>query len=96
MLETMAPPVPKDINEGLQPVGMTSFNMEDKQTVSVEQPTAFILKLFEMINDAPDEVIAVSFRNSAVCIGYFVYRQFLEHTIRFAAGLLFRIYLFRV
>ena len=28
--------------------------------LNVEQPTAFILKLFEMINGAPDEVIAVS------------------------------------
>lgn len=27
---------------------------------NVEQPTAFILKLFDMINGAPDEVIAVS------------------------------------
>ena len=26
----------------------------------VEQPTAFILKLFQMIRGAPDEVIAVS------------------------------------
>ena len=28
--------------------------------LNIEQPTAFILKLFEMINGAPDEVIAVS------------------------------------
>ena len=29
-------------------------------SLNLEQPTAFILKLFEMINGAPDEVIAVS------------------------------------
>ena len=29
-------------------------------SINLEQPTAFILKLFEMINGAPDEVIAVS------------------------------------
>jgi hypothetical protein len=29
-------------------------------SLNTEQPTAFILKLFEMINGAPDEVIAVS------------------------------------
>jgi hypothetical protein len=28
-------------------------------SLNTEQPTAFILKLFEMINGAPDEVIAV-------------------------------------
>jgi hypothetical protein len=29
-------------------------------SINVEQPTAFILKLYEMINGAPEEVIAVS------------------------------------
>ena len=29
-------------------------------SINLEQPTAFILKLFEMINGAPDEIIAVS------------------------------------
>jgi hypothetical protein len=36
-------------------------------SLNLEQPTAFILKLFEMINGAPDEVIAVSeFRRTFV------------------------------
>jgi hypothetical protein len=45
------------LNKGSAPQGTRS---EDKQNGNAEQPTAFILKLFEMINDAPDEVIAVS------------------------------------
>lgn len=34
---------------------------------NVEQPTAFILKLFDMINGAPDEVIAVSYSPLRLC-----------------------------
>jgi hypothetical protein len=45
------------LNKGSAPQGAHS---EEKENGNAEQPTAFILKLFEMINDAPDEVIAVS------------------------------------
>jgi hypothetical protein len=49
------------LNKESAPQGTRS---EEKQNGNAEQPTAFILKLFEMINDAPDEVIAVSSKNT--------------------------------
>ena len=42
------------------PAQKNEFETTSDDSLNLEQPTAFILKLFEMINGAPDEVIAVS------------------------------------
>jgi hypothetical protein len=43
----------------VEPTNKRDFESSSDDSVNVEQPTAFISKLFEMINGAPDEVIAV-------------------------------------
>jgi hypothetical protein len=54
----------------VQPTYKRDAESISDDSVTVEQPTAFISKLYEMINGAPDEVIAVSDckqRSSSCC-----------------------------
>jgi hypothetical protein len=60
MRPEMAPSVPSQPTGTVASFTMSAANTADKQHGNVEQPTAFIMKLFEMIHAAPDEVIAVS------------------------------------
>jgi hypothetical protein len=65
----------------IEPTPKRDVESISDESTNVEQPTAFILKLFEMINGAPDEVIAVSsFRGTS--ISYAVV-QFLAMTVPF-------------
>jgi hypothetical protein len=65
----------------IEPTPKRDIESISDESTNVEQPTAFILKLFEMINGAPDEVIAVSdFRGTS--ISYAVV-QFLAMTVPF-------------